>query len=823
MFKSYLKIAFRSLKRTPLVTFINIFGLGLSMSVVMMEMLIVQSELGYDRFHPYPERTYRVISQYTPKNGNQWKMASTPLALRAALVADTGVIADVVNIYPAFNGTARFGAKELTVNGAFTEPSFFKIFGFSLAEGNPVTALQMPNTMVISRVTAGKFFGNTDALGKSIYVQGAGLFLVTGVLNETPGKSHIDFDAYASASSIPTLEQNHLLPVKSNDWGDFRPAYTYVLLKPGFGEKPLAGLLNAIIAGHNLFDKNGRCSFGMQPIEKISPADAGIYNYIGKGTTWTKLWVGIDVSLIILLAACFNYTNLTIARALTRAKEAGIRKIVGAKRYQLFLQYIMESTMLAFLSLAFAWLLLSFIIHYAPFNDGYEFIPSSWRYNTPYILSTIGFALLVGLLAGAAPASILSAFKPLRVLKSLSTARIFGRIGLQKSLIVFQYSLSLVIIIFLCTFYRQFAFMGSANPGFVRDNMMVVPLGAVDAKIASQMVAMVSGVKSVSLLSTTFKPHFEGMRGHAWVDNQQKDAVSINYFFTDPSFIPSMHLGIIAGRNFDALPDSSSEREIILNMRAVRSLGFKSYADAPGSRIWVNDSTQLTIIGVVNDFKYENAGKPVDPMAFRNKRDVFAYLFIGVDSVDNMGGPDKARWRDKKGGSDKGAIDSRVDITRRVGLVWKTLAPSVTFTSSWLDEDLDQNNAQKATISLLGYLAFIALSIATLGLLGLVIFTVETRRKEISIRKVIGAGKGEVIKILSKSYILLLVISGAIAVPLGYTLSFLFLQNFAERVGYVFVGAMVSFLSLLSIGMVTIISQTWKAAMDNPVNSLRTE
>jgi len=331
MLRNYLKIAYRSLMKNRLVSFINIFGLGLSMSVGMMEMIIVQTNLEYDRFHPYPERTYRVTSAYTQKDGKQWKLASTPLPLYGALAADTGMVESAVNIYPAIDGTASTDAKkELSIKGAFTEPSFFKVFGFSLAAGNAATALAQPNTMVVSKAMATRFFGTANPLGKVLNLQKRGQFIVTGVLNDPPGKSHISFDLYASAASIPYLEKNKLLAARSESRGDYQAAYTYVLLKKGAGEKALAGELNAMAADINRYDKNGQATFALQPIEKVRPAPDNLYNDIGSGTTWTKLWVGIDVSLIILLAACFNYTNLTIARALTRAREVGVRKVMGA-------------------------------------------------------------------------------------------------------------------------------------------------------------------------------------------------------------------------------------------------------------------------------------------------------------------------------------------------------------------------------------------------------------------------------------------------------------------------------------------------------------
>lgn len=796
MIWTYLKIAYRNLKKNRLLTFINLFGLAFSMSVGMMELIVLQKELNYDKFHPHPERTYRILSEYALKNGNRWTFASTPLLLQSTLLADTAVIEQTVSIYPVLKGVASVNGKELNLNGAFTQPSFFQVFGFSLAQGSPQTALQQPNTLILSPATAVKFFGNENPVGKTIDVQGYGLFTVTGVLNEPPGNSHIDFDAYASASTVPLLEKSKTLPARSDKWNEL-PAYTYLSAKEGVNNKRLEGLLQMAAQNLNATDNGGHTRFELQPIQKVRPTSDDISNDIGGGTTWGKLWMGIDISLIILIAACFNYTNLTIARALTRAKEVGVRKIVGARRYQIFTQYLMESMLQAFLALAIAWVLLSFIVQYAPF--GYEIIPAGAKLSTAYFLYTVGFALFTGLLSGVAPAVILSAFQPVRVLKNLSTAKIFGKVGLQKSLIVFQYSLSLVILIFLTTFFRQFSMLSAEDPGFRRDNVLVVPLEGMSTTLVAPKLAMVSGVRSVSPLSVPFTPHFSGIRSQAWIGNKSKETISLNNFFTDNTFIPSMHLQLLAGRNFGTAPDTAREREVILNFRAVRGLGFTSFDEAVGKKLWINDSTSLEIIGIVNDFKYENAGKPVDPIAFRNKKEACKYLYATVDGTD------------------------RAALVQRAGIMWQSLAPKKPFVPSWLDETIAENNSQRTAIAFLGYLAFIALSIATLGLLGLVIYTVETRRKETGIRKVIGASVKQIISLLSKKFVWLLVIAGVIAVPIGYTLSILFLQNFVERVGNGFVSAVGCFLFLLSVGLLVILSQTWRASRENPVNSLRTE
>ncbi len=799
MFKSYIKIAVRNLSRNKLTSFINIFGLGLSMSIGLMMMIRLQDELNYDKFHPAPDRTYRITSEYYKKNDARWRMASTPLPLMDALLTDTNVVETAVNVYPALNGKATAEGKEIYIGGAFTEPSFFTIFGFSLAAGNASTALQMPNSIVINKTTAEKFFGSDEAVGKTIKMENGTSFIITGVLNDPPGKSHLSFDAYASFSTVAQMESAKILGEKSSDWYAFNAGYTYVALKKGVNSSLLQPQLNAIANNLNKNNINGTSAFHWQALNDITPGTAELSNNIGRGGSWAKIYAEGGISLLILLAACFNYTNLTVARALTRAKEVGIRKIVGAKRSQVFIQYIFESVLLSLLALGFAWMILSLIVRYAPFNDGYEFIPSSFHYNIQYIIWSVVYALFTGLLAGTSPAWILSAFKPLRVLRNLSTAKFMGKIGLQKSLIVFQYSLSLVLIIFLFVFYKQFAYMAQADTGYKKDNVMVVPVNGMNDGIAMQKIAGVSGVKSVSASSANFADRFNGMNAHFWLSNKT-DAVALNYYYANTSFVPSMQIGFIAGKNFPVVADDDDkERYIILNEVAAHSLGFAEAGNAVGQKIWVNDSSQLEVTGVLKNFNYENAARSIAPLAFRSKKNAYSFLYVQTES------------------GNKKAMEDRIKASLN-GLV-----ASQTFNTFWLDDELEKGNSQAATISLLGFLGFTALAIASLGLLGLVIYTVETKGKEISIRKIIGANEKQLVNILSNGFVKLLLIAGLIAVPIGWLLATLFLQNFSVRVSFGFINVALCFLFLLGIGLFTIISQTYKAAIANPVAALRSE
>ncbi|MEO8861565.1 MAG: ABC transporter permease [Ginsengibacter sp.] len=798
MFKNYFKIAVRSLLKNKLTTFINVFGLGLSMSVGLMILIRTQDAFSYDKFHPHPERTYRIISDYKKKNGEKWQLASTPLPLVNELLLNRDQVEFAASVYPALNGKATANGKELYINGAFTEPSFFSIFGFTFLEGSGATALKEPNSIILTKQTAEKFFNTTNVVGKTIQFDNGTGFLITGVLNTPPGKTNLNYEAYASENSIALLENKQILANKSSDWFAFNAAYTYVLLNKNVSKNIMQSQLDNISRNLNSINKEGVSEFHTQALNEISPGTDRLNNDNAGGTSWAKIYTEGGIALLILLAACFNYTNLTIARALTRAKEVGIRKIVGAKRSQVFAQYIFESVILSFLALAFAWFLLAMIVRYAPFNDDYEFIPSSFHYNLAFVVWTIIYALFCGLLAGSAPAWILSAFTPLRVLKNLSTAKILGKVSVQKALIVFQYSLSLVVIIFLFVFYKQFSVMAKADPGFKRNEVMVVPLNGLQRNITAQEISTISGVQSVSASTANFTKRFNGMATQVWVSNK-KDAFSLQYYYANASFIRDMHFAFDAGNNFPSDNTNDSEEYILLNEKAVRALGFSSAIKAIGQKVWINDTTQLQVAGVMKDFMYEGAGRPIDPLAFRTMKDAYTYLYVVAHATN------------------------KDELEKKIENVVNAYQPSQPVKASWLSDDLDKSNSQTATISLLGFLGFIALAIATLGLLGLVVYTVEVKNKEIGIRKVIGASSIQLVNILSKEFIKLLFIAGLIAMPIGWFLSVMFLQNFSIRIDFGFVNVLMCFLFLLGVGLFTIISQTYKAAIANPVKSLRTE
>lgn len=786
MLLNYFLIAYRNIIRHKLFSFINVFGLSLSMALCLIAIMQISHDLGYDHFHPHPERTYRILTKLRNPQGNEWKFASSPLPLRNSVAGEAEA---TVQLYPALNGKAGGGDKTLPVNGCFTDPSFFTVFGFTLAKGNMATALQSPNSMVLSHEMAQRFFGKADPIGKIITTEALGSYQVTGVLQPQTASTHIEFDAYASASTVPRLEKEGRLPRRSDSWNSYRDAYTYILLPENRSEAVMTASLERLAASLVEDPSQGSIHFLLQPLNRITPTWDDVYNNFHRSTTWGKMMAAAGIAFIILLSACFNYTNLSIARSLTRAKEVGIRKVSGATRLQVFAQYIMEAVLVSLLSLLMALLLVELNKRFH-LLDIMPDVVVDWRIYAAFL----AFSLFTGLLAGSLPAWILSSFNPVQVLKNIPSFRLFGRMSLRRGLLVFQLSLSLVLTVFLFAFYRQFTYMADADPGYDAQLVLSVQLQGNREHLLAQEVAALSSVESVA--ATSRNPgRFNGDRMPLRV-SKDNEPVELSYFHVDAHYVPQMGLKMLAGNNF--LPHSSSP-QLIVNEKAAASLGFATPFDAVGQRVWINDSSQAQITGVLKDFHFENMGAAIAPVVFRADTANFQLLNIKVKA------------------------GAKAQAQRQVSAIWNRLYPDQPVQTYWLGEKVHEDNAQVSSITSLGFLAMMTIVIAMLGLLAMVIYTTALRRKEISVRKVMGAGVPGLVLLLSRGFMKLILIAGCIALPLGYLASDLFLRNFALRTPFGAGSVLLCFLALVLITLLTIVSQTWKAALVNPADNLRSE
>jgi putative ABC transport system permease protein len=798
MIRNYFKIAIRNLFRQKLFSMINIFGLALSMSICLLVLLRLKDQLGYDKFHPHPERTYRITTDITTEQGNHFALATTPLPLVTTLSADYNLVEKYTRLYPLTNHKATAGKKELSINAAFTDAGFFNVFGFTLQSGDPATVFTDPTGIVLSKAMAERYFDTADPVGQLVSVAGLGDFRVTGVLNTPAGKSHVDFDAFISMNAVPVLERSGKLTGTLANWNNLTSAYTYVLLKSNTNKQQLANAVTAIskkLISPTALKGKANYSFSLQGLNKIILGEEKFYS-LGNTGSMGKVITEVVVAFIILLSACFNYTNLSVARSLNRGKEVGIRKVAGALRYQVFTQFIIESLVIALLSLVVAFVMLRLITDYTPFLS--EMVPAGISIDGMLWVWFFLFSVGTGLLAGALPAWILSSFKPAEVLKNLSNIKLFGSAGLRKSLIVAQFALSLIITIFTLIFSKQFNYMATADPGFTREDIVTIPLQGTDYRLLANDIAQLNGVVRVAATSDNLG---RGSTGTAILKTQPgAQERSIDYFSVDQNFIYNMGLQLLAGNNFP--PDVSGAREqyIIINKKGLELLKVATPAEAIGKAVWLDDSIQVQVAGVMNDFYFRGLEQPHQPVIFRYRPQDFHFLTVKTTGQQSAG-----------------------ILAANMEQVWKKHHPEQAFTWSSLKDDLYERQSAGSTVSMLGFLAFMAVTIACLGLLGMVIYTTETRRREIGIRKVMGAGVVAIIRILSTSFLKLVVIAGVIALPISYLLGFFFLNIFANRITINPGLLIMCFAGIVTIALVTIGAQIFRVATSNPVDSLRSE
>jgi putative ABC transport system permease protein len=795
MLYRYIIIAIRNLRRQRLFTFINIAGLAVSMALCLLVLISTRNNFTYDNFHPDIDHTWRITTRAQTPDGRKYHMASTPLPMGEALKNNYTAIQEETTLYGALSGVGRINKKKINVNGAFATPSFFKVFGFKLAAGNPLTALTAPNSIVLTDETAKRFFGTVDPMGKVIQFDQQGSFIVSGVLQPTTSLTHISYEAFASMSSVAALEQTHVLRPMQQNWNDIQSVYTYVVMRPGEGKSALTAALNDI--GHRYDDLPGKgqghIAFEPQALSKISPSQE-LYDDITNAPPWGKILTEVGVAMLLLTCACFNYTNLSIVRSLQRAKEVGVRKVNGAQRWQIFVQFITESVLMCILSLILAVLLLLLAqsTHFRAVP-----IPDINLLNGHLLLWFLLFSIITGVVAGAIPAWALSSFQPAKVLKNLIDIKLFGGLGLRKSLIVIQFSLSLTAIIFLVTVYRQFSYKAVMDMGFYRKDILNVPLADVDFQLMKERMQNLNGVSTVTASSGTL-----GMPRDASFcqlrTGDSKDQIEFGYYAGDADFLKVMHLKLVAGSSFPAAASKEKEQYIIVNEKAVSVMGIKTPADAIGKTLWLSDSLPVNIVGVVHDFNYQPIESNIRPMAIRYRPAEFKQLQLSMVTGDK---------------------EQQIAGVKKI---WMELHPGEIFSSEWMDEQLLSRSGGEV-ISMLGFLVFISTMISALGLLGVVAYTTFTRRKEVSIRKILGASAASLLILLSRNYLRLIFIAGCIALPLGYLGSMFFLQIFAYRVGIGVIPMLGSFAFLILLALVTILSQTWKAIDVNPVDNLRND
>ena len=784
MIRNYFKTAWRNLNKHKLFSFINIFGLASGMTICMLALIKIREAYNYDNFHPNSNRTYRIITNLNRKGGEHFLCASSPLPLGNYLKDNNAFIENSATVY--------FHRDELTVNErklfaieAYVNTDFYKVFGFKLSSGQPAIS---PQTVVLTSETAERFFGKENPIGHVVSIDSSMNLLVTGVLEKSPGSSHLKFDMLLSMSTMPLLKNEAL-----EDWKDEAAAYTYVQTKEGISQGTLKAALQNASKNINtsfLSAANKTFSFDVQPLDKISPGGTRMYNITAEPIVPNLMGLAL-IGFSILLLAFFNYVNLTLARSLDRAREVGIRKVTGALKRHVILQFLSESVLVAALAFCLAFIQLRLLSTLPTIQNMIGNIPQDkimWLYF-------LVFTLFTGLLAGWIPAKVFAGFKPVHVLKGKFNVKLFGGVGLRKSLTVIQFAVSMAAIVTLSVFYRQSIYMATADYGFEKENILTMQLPQHSYERAAVSFAAVAGVESVAASS--------GMFGFSEDDNRfikrnkGMDSINSSYFSVTPSFIKDLKLQLVAGENL--LTAANDAHQIIVNEEACRVLQFRNSADAVGNIVWFNDGTKYYIAGVVKDFHFANFSKRIGALVLVNHPDEFRTLNLKV------------------------AASAAQNILSAVEEKWKALYPHQPFEAAWYSKKLYDQHLHEDDLVFIGLLTFMSVSIACLGLLGMVIYTTKNRAKEVSIRRVMGAGIAQVMVEISKGFMTMLLIAVCIGLPLGFMAGHQFLQQYAYRIS-LSVGLMACCAAaLFCLGAVTIGWQTYKSAITNPVKSLRSE
>ncbi|OOQ61841.1 ABC transporter permease [Mucilaginibacter pedocola] len=809
MFKNYIKTAFRSLLKNKGFTAINILGLALGLCACLLIVFYVVDELSYDRYNTKHDRIFRVNSDLKlGENRKDYAVIMPPLA--KTLIAEFPYVEDAVRVKNAYTIHVKKGDVNMVESkAAFADPSLFHVFTLPMLTGDAKTALAEPNSLVLTESTAVRYFGKTDVVGTTMTLNENQNFKVTGVIKDLPKTSHFNFDFFLS---MATWEDS-----RSNAW--LRNDYTtYVLLKDKADAKKLSASLNPFLykvsgdqmkkeigMSYNDFEKSGSYfRMDLIPLTDIHLKSNRI-GELGANSTIQYVYIFSAIAIFILLIACVNFMNLSTARSANRAREVGVRKVLGSSRSFLVAQFLSESIMVTFFATIIA---LVFAVGLLPqFNQlaGKEMAVTSSTliWLIPAAVFTV---LFVGALAGSYPAFFLSAFQPIEVLKGKLSAGFKGG-GLRSFLVVFQFGISVFLIMGTLVIKNQLNFIQTTNLGFNRDQVLVIQNAYElnkETKTFKNELTQLPGVTSATM--TDFLPVSVNRRStsiffkDATLD--QKNSIFPQSWEVDTEWIPTLDIKMAAGRNFaaDRVSDSSA---IIINEAAAKFLGYKNALGqtlykSNGGKTELSNTVKYEVIGVMKDFHYSSMHEKIEPLIIR--------------LAEN-----------------NGSISLRVNASNLPALMsqiktkWAGFSP-VQMNYSFMDQDFDASYRSEQRVGTI-FIIFttLAIIIACLGLFGLAAYAAEQRTKEIGIRKVLGASVSAIVGMLSKDFVKLVVISIVFAVPLAWYCMTLWLQDFAYRVNIQWWVVAVAGLAAIAIAVITVSFQSVKAALANPVKSLKNE
>jgi len=792
MFKNYIKIALRGMTRSKLFTAINLIGLAVSMSVGLLIITFVSDLISYDNFHENKDNIYRIVTSDQKANEPLIKMASSSVKTGLSIRESFTGVEDATMLCLGFNGVAEIGDSQLPIKAFWADNSFFNVFTYPLVAGNSETALKEPYSLVLPEKSAKKLFGSSDVVGRIVKF-GEDNYTVTAVMKDVPKLSYLDFEALVSFST--TALQNANADNGFFDWDNIYGSYSYVLLPSGHNVENLQANLDQFAQAENAKLRDREITLSLQPLMKISIGDS-MANEVGPTLNSLAIWILIALALIVIFSACFNYTNLSIARALKRSREVGIRKVIGAKKKQVIFQFVIESVVISLGALLLSFLLFLFLRE--QFISLHNFVDQLvlMEVTPKLIVSFVLLGITIGIIAGIFPALFFSKIQALEVLKGSSNLKLFKRVNLRKTLIVVQFVFSLIFITITVVGYTQYKNFITFDLGFKTENIVNIDLQGNNGDLLTEKL---SKIPAISELSKSKIVTSLGRINTALLKYKNpNDSTFVLENTVDENYLSLHGHEFLAGSNFI----ETNSNEVIVNEKLLERFNI-SESDPYGAigEMVVVDGKELIIRGVLKDFHYERVESEIKPTILRYSSSPNGYINAKISAHN---------WPETQA---------------QIESVWKEIDQAHPIDALLYTDRVEKAfSALAMIVKIIGFLAFLAICISSLGLLGMVVFTTETRLKEIGIRKVLGAAGGNLVFLLGKHFFILLLLSASIALPATYLLfEKIILTNFAyhESVGLseLFIG----FLFILLVAALIIGSQTLKAANTNPAKILRNE
>jgi putative ABC transport system permease protein len=817
LFSNYLKIGLRKIKRQKIYALINIAGLAVGLACCAVIILYVTNELSYDAFHNDAARVYRVAVHRINIVG-EFRFVATPAPLGPELKRSYPQVEQAVRVVPPYENASHV----LVVQGEkrffetrvwFADEDIFELFHMPFIHGNPRTALTHPNAVVITEGMANKYFGEEASLGKTLQIEidyDTGIvelqdYEVTGIIKNASANTHLKYDMFLS---METMRSN--LASFEEDWLNPKAKYTYVKLAPDTDvadfEEQIQRISQTVLQKYS--EKYNRkmdlYELFLQPVTKIHMF-SHFMREIDPPGNWYYLYIYSIIAFLILLIGCMNFINLSAALSTTRTKEVGLRKVVGAQRRQLVWQFLGESFLITFLAFILAFGLTSLLL--VPFNQmaGTE-LTLAGLLQPIVLLSLLGLLLFVSIGSGIYPALILTAFSPVSVLQGKLAPTSRGS-GAQKILVVGQFAISIFLVICALTVFKQLNFMKGRALGFDLEQKLVLRVKSNMEHLRRDYEAIKNDfLQNPSIIGATVSSSVPGDRtnsGYYMTPRMEdfKGAPFIKVITMDYDFISEYGIDMVAGRSFQRNAGNDEREGYLINLAAVKELGFSSPEEALGKNFMASyHRINKRIIGITDNFHYRGMQEVVEPLVMDIENSLFEAITLSI-RVENMN-----------------------NLMRFIQSTWDEHFPGVPFEYSFLDESFDREYRYEDRMGkLLGIITSLGFFIACLGLFGLASFVARSRIKEIGIRKVLGASTTDIVTMLSKRFVLLILISILIASPIAWYSINKWLQDFAYRIDMGLLVFFVAAVGALVIALATVSIQGIRAAVTNPVNSLRNE